>query len=156
MAKKTTVFISTSFVALTVLTISGTASAETLPRRWHDQNSIVIAHASNKAVNIVVGSNAIDKPHTFSCRSTHGCLVEFSPFVILQGSDGAWVCGYIDGKEARPRCPSNYSLTDQKQIAFVQAGMHTVQTMLNSTTATGQITGWETTYSVFELRAGEE
>jgi hypothetical protein len=65
-------------------------------------------------------------------------------------------CAFVDGVAAAPGCPDseadNASHVLIHQMAKVAAGDHTIEVKLNALNAKGQITGWETDYTIYERK----
>jgi len=61
----------------------------------------------------------------------------------------------VDGKPGAPGCPETDAQNDHqliRELAKVGPGEHTITATLNALNAFGQITGWETDYTIYERK----
>jgi hypothetical protein len=118
----------------------------------------VIAHAKTETMTVQVGDNPLDKPHTFTCQSTAGCLVVMSASDMETDTLGTKLCPLVDGQDGIPACwyeatgYTNTSLQFANEQRQVGPGQHTLQTLVRSDNTEGQVLGWQVTYTIYERK----
>lgn len=113
----------------------------------------VIRH-SGEHVALANGTNDIDNPHTFVCKSEAGCsIVVHSVAHLTNLNDSYAVCALIDEKPAQPPC-TEVAYYDYFDVAFqgqghLAPGAHTVRTVIQ-TRHTEQLVGYQFLYTLYE------
>ncbi|HEX3651308.1 MAG TPA: hypothetical protein VHU18_00630 [Rhizomicrobium sp.] len=130
------------------------ASDDDAPIRYHRHGMTVIMRSSMTPINVVLGDNPLDKPHTFTCKSASGCVVLISSSNVQMGTDGTETCSFVDGTPAAPGCVGDFVAPPvvRQQQTKVSQGQHTLQTIVHSLNAGGQITGWQVAYTIYERK----
>jgi hypothetical protein len=118
------------------------------------KHSETILQNSSATITLVTGNNPLDTPTPFTCKSAKGCVVLMSATLNTSTFDDSWyVCAYVDGVAGIPTCPTylnTYSGT--RQQLNVSQGSHTVSTSITDGASGEQIMGWETDYTIYEIR----
>jgi hypothetical protein len=126
-------------------------SAHGAPVIIRDRAVNAIVQNSSTPVNLSAGSNPLDTPATFICKSAMGCVVVMTVAYSVKNVGAIDVCARVDGIEGNPTCAGQlvYGLT-REQLNISQ-GSHTIATTVTVSQDGGQIPSWETDYVIYAV-----
>jgi hypothetical protein len=130
------------------------ATAATTTYRYHDGKGMrVIMRSSMAPIQVTIGDNPLDRAHLFTCSSAAGCMVVISSSNVQSLTQDTSSCTFVDSEAAAPgRAFDSARAVVLHQQSHVAQGQHTIQTIVHSLYTAGQITGWELTYTIYELK----
>ena len=139
-------------LAVALLTFGTQAGGNDAPLHYKNKDTVFVLHKGRGPVSISVGYNDIDQPRNVSCRTAKCVILIDSVFEV--NAAGAWVCPFVDGKSALPKCKNHFDLgyPYSRQFAEVSQGTHTVQTKVYSDNP-GTVGNWEVDYTVYDAEA---
>jgi hypothetical protein len=129
-----------------------TSVASMQKAHWHDRNITVLVRSGNTPITTIAGDTQIDKPKTFTCVSTKGCLITFSSFARVSYPAGdVAICSQVDGVDAPPASCTPYHPDPwiNAQSATVPPGPHTIRTIARDTVGGDAVRIWQIEYTVY-------